>query len=177
METIKYEAVFGDQSMFDRVNRTDVVIVCESKRDNRHFYDVEDAIGYLKHSREFSVEVAMRRIIKTPVWTVADQQAGRFPEVGCKALGLFDKVVSVTSVDIKNGWLTVQYENDQCVDIYRLSNLTPIETQEERAQRLEDEWVIQQLNINTLPILTEKQWRQIYRAMLSCELQSPKDSK
>ena len=28
--------------------------------------------------------IAMRRIIRTPTWTVEDQKAGKLPEVGCR---------------------------------------------------------------------------------------------
>ena len=176
METIKYEAVFGDQAWFDLAPPDAIIAFIFDNRQELLFDNgLCDAIRL-----DGKVNIlAMRRIIKTPVWTVADQQAGRLPEVGCKALGLFDKVVSVTSVDIKNGWLTVQYENDQCVDIYRLSNLTPIETQEERAQRLRDEW-----KSKVDQIVTESgsaNWMDsinvIHDALLSGELQSPKDLK
>ena len=96
---MRYEMIFGDEKLFDRVNRDDVVIVCESKHDNRHFYAVEDAIEYLRNKKDFTPEVAMRRIIKEPKrWTWEDKKAGVLPEVGaqCKDRSFLFKVINVT---------------------------------------------------------------------------------
>ena len=82
---IKYEAVFGDQSLFDGCSKYAVLAISDMtpvasiveffEDDNLNFetFDVD--------SRR--LKVAMRRIIKTPVWTHADNEAGRLREEWC----------------------------------------------------------------------------------------------
>ena len=84
--------------------------------------------------------LAMRRIIAEPKrWTVADQQAGRDPKVGC--------MVMVTSVDecasvaaINNDAVCVVFHDGEFTTLHK-SGISPIETPEEKAQREEDEFV------------------------------------
>ena len=85
--------------------------------------------------------LAMRRIIAEPKrWTVADQQAGRDPKVGC--------MVMVTSVDecasvaaINNDAVCVVFHDGEFTTLHK-SGISPIETPEEKAQREEDEFVM-----------------------------------
>jgi hypothetical protein len=85
---------------------------------------------------------AMRRIIKTPVWTVADQKAGRLPEVGAKCRqGHKDEiVVAVTEKFV----VTECQDMSVCTtrkDVF-MRSYNPIETPEEKAQREEDEFYL-----------------------------------
>ena len=50
----------------------------------------------------------------------------------------------------------------------------PLETPAEKAQRLEDEWVLAATDLDEAPALTANAWRRIYRLQLSCKLASPK---
>lgn len=90
--------------------------------------------------------IAMRRIIRTPTWTVEDQKAGKLPEVGCR-VNFCHK--------LNTNWRTgeIKYIDDQVVVIkaddvarpfvYEVDRVEfkPIETPEELAQRLREEWV------------------------------------
>ncbi len=179
MSEIKYEAVFGPQELFNSASDDAVLAIKNTTSRRIHFFTNKGWIkSGLKHERYIGTsdnEIAMRSIIKTQVWTVADQKAGRLPEVGCKAIGLYDQVVTVTSVDIRNGLLTVQDENDQCISIYRFSDLKPIETPAEKAKRLRSEWVKHALDLYmSSPKNDVASMGDVYDALLSGELQVPK---
>ena len=93
MSEIKYEAVFGDQSLFDGAP-DDVDLIGHS---GGHYKNTPNGILYCGGCTFTADElrntgfIAMRRIIKTPVWTVADQLAGRLPEIGAKYLAGSDR--------------------------------------------------------------------------------------
>lgn len=90
---IKYEAVFGDQSLFDGMMND-----CEFASEEYGYMFANGALYYCERYNEkagWSLSCkshltfkpsAMRRIIRTPTWTVADQKAGKLPEVGCLAV-------------------------------------------------------------------------------------------
>ena len=90
--------------------------------------------------------LAMRRIIKTPVWTMADKLAGRLPEVGCKAVQI-QGFCEVDVLMIHNGCVVVCNSeiSDSRPAVFKIDSFmelfTPIETPAEKAQRLEDEFV------------------------------------
>lgn len=110
-------------------------------------------------------------------WTVADQQAGRLPEVGSQ----INHIVSKKPVDVllyKNdvAVLCAPYVNCAPFNVDKLSILSyyePIETPAEKAQRLKSEWCAkaakQLKNLEYTSTLTS-----IYDALLSGELQAPK---
>ncbi len=189
METIKYEAVFGDQSLFDNaigdsvaaINHGDVVFCFNSY--NAFLIEVMKCNDLpLSYIPEF----AMRRIIKTPVWTKADKDAGRLPEVGSKVEYVLNNEFNIIAPadefenrDILQILAHVQSESGcMCVAVYNerahtttqlvIECIKPIETPEERAQRLRDEWCFEVRNMSK---------GELYDALLSGELQSPKDLK
>lgn len=184
METIKYEAVFGDQSLFDGAPESAVLSVHIKRFGVEHYSDIQAAIimAFQLSSTEV-LSVAMRRIIKTPVWTVADQKAGWLPEVGCLVK---EKITS----DYCGYECIVRciFESEVCVQfddgsfrIDTIDGIEPIETPEELAQRLREEWKNNVIEIHhgkrrkmsTSTFLLDD----IYDALLSGELQSPKDLK
>ena len=182
METIKYEAVFGDQSLFEYAP-VDCIFVVRLQDGNKFYYG-----EYPKTTTDpfFVVQsdyitFAMRRIIKTPVWTVSDQKAGRLPEVGtkCRQGHKYEIVIAVTEKFV----VTECQDMSVCTtrkDVF-MRSYNPIETTEERAQRLREEWKNNVIEIHhgkrrkmsTSTFLLDD----IYDALLSGELQSPKDIK
>ncbi len=181
MVKIKYEPVFGDQSLFDNaigdsvaaINHGDVVFCFNSY--NAFLIEVMKCNDLpLSDIPEF----AMRRIIKTPVWTKADKDAGRLPEVGAKYLagsGRQEFTCLFNGKGKGNGSISViGFNADNEVMGYLPEYCYPIETPEERAQRLREEWCNEAGLVCSLGITT---LTRIYDAMLSGELQSPKDLK
>ena len=91
MENVRYEAVFGDMAQF-----TGMMPDCEFSDGTYGYKITNDRIYYCERYNEkygWSVSqkirtnfnpMAMRRIIKVPTWTKADQLAGKLPEVGAK---------------------------------------------------------------------------------------------
>ena len=134
----------------------------------------------------------MRRIIKVPTWTVADQQAGKLPEVGAKVIrvdhedegcNVIGEVIatwrcaennesSQTCLRLKDGTLFL-------VECY--SELRPIETPAEKAQRLEDEFINyvlhhekSQINSSEELVAAKRAIKLTYKLQLSGELAAPK---
>ena len=148
-EQYKYEPIFGDQSLFDGAPE-DAVSVRYGKSE--YIFDSEEIKATTGQLRDVPV-VAMRRIIPEPKrWTKADQLAGKLPEVGAKVIrvdhedegcNVIGEVIatwrcaennesSQTCLRLKDGTLFL-------VECY--SELRPIETPAEKAQRLRDEWI------------------------------------
>ena len=136
---IKYEAVFGDQSLF-----YDAQSDCEMVGNGHH--KIENGIvkvwnftekQWADNYKQQVTIVAMRRIIRTPTWRVADQKAGRLPDVGAKVDG--GVVVFVNSfnvvTELESGAVIVSSPKTF------LNTFKPIESPEEKAARLREEWV------------------------------------
>ena len=176
----KYEPVFGDQSLFDGAPE-DAVSVRYGKSE--YIFDSEEIKATTGQLRDVPV-VAMRRIIPEPKrWTKADQLAGKLPEVGAKVIrvdhedegcNVIGEVIatwrcaennesSQTCLRLKDGTLFL-------VECY--SELRPIETPAEKAQRERDEWCnkaakqLKNLEYNSTLI-------SIYDALKSGELPMP----
>ena len=144
----KYEPIFGDQSLFYGAPE-DAVSVRYGKSE--YIFDSEEIKATTGQLRDVPV-VAMRRIIKVPTWTKADQLAGKLPEVGAKVIrvdhedegcNVIGEVIatwrcaennesSQTCLRLKDGTLFL-------VECY--SELRPIETPAEKAHRLRGEWI------------------------------------
>ena len=166
---IKYEAVFGDQGIFDAQSDCEMV-------GNGH-YKIENGIvkvwnftekQWADNYKQQVTIVAMRRIIRTPTWTVEDKKAGKLPEVGsmlnhktkgeCTFIGF--------GVDNKIFW-ALKLKNDLIYITYK-KLCTPIESPEEKAAQLRDEW----LN-KSLIIFEEEGFIGLHDALLSGELPVP----
>ena len=88
---MKYEMIFGDQSLFDNASDGAVLAIKDTTSGRIHFFTNEGWIkSGLKHERHIGTNdngIAMRRIIKEHKrWTWEDKMAGRLPEVGTKAM-------------------------------------------------------------------------------------------
>ena len=149
----KYEPIFGDQSLF-RFGPQNAVSARYGKDvhgNDNYIFDSGEIKATTGQLRDTPV-IAMRRIIKVPTWTKADQLAGKLPEVGAKVIrvdhedewcNVIGEVIatwrcaennesSQTCLRLKDGTLFL-------VECY--SELKPIETPEEKAQRERDEWI------------------------------------
>ena len=92
---MKYEAVSGNQDLFDGAYKDAVIAIKRPfisgvRSEEMHFFSSTfDAVMKAGSSFNFNnvilktAEYAERRIIRTPTWTVEDQKAGRDPKVGC----------------------------------------------------------------------------------------------
>lgn len=135
-EEIKFEPLFGDQSLFDTAKDRHV-FACKKDNGDVYFHDhsILSAGGVTIYGY-----IAMRRIIKTPVWTVADQKAGRLPEIGDKHRfdGLTGKFIC-RFVDFKGDI----WSSSELGELYSSGDYEalPIETPDEKAQRLEEEFI------------------------------------
>ena len=139
---MKYEAVFGNQSLFDNAplgtelvghsggfykNSPDGPIYCGGCTFTTDEYR---NIGF----------IAARRVIRTPTWTVEDHKAGRLPPAGSKYLvGMHNIELECLYNDSKgNAW---GFDAQGEVYGFAIKYCSPIETPEEKAERLEDEFV------------------------------------
>ena len=190
---MKYEPVFGDQSLFDDAPEdaemaatvcqmprwytmfNGKVLFCDSKKESWQSADFNHPGSQL---------LAMRRIIADPKrWTVEDQKAGRLPEVGCRIYVpimfeeqnvIYSSEKVIVSISDNGGAVTR-------TEVTSINRINPIETQEERAARLREEWCIKALS--SCSILSGMQKYElkrlggyiedIYDALLSGELESP----
>ena len=152
---MKYEAVFGNQGLFDGMMPDCEFIV------GTYWYKIKDGKCFYceKYNQKYAWSptgdaakalypvIAMRRIIAEPKrWTVEDQKAGRLPDVGAEVQFNFYQ-----SAVMRQG--VIKYIDDQVAVIqtedvtrpfcYETCKVvfTPIETPEEKAERLEDEFV------------------------------------
>ena len=193
---MKYEAVFGDQSLFDDAPEdaemaasvcqmprwyamfNGKVLFCDSKKESWQSADFDHPGSPL---------LAMRRIIAEPkCWTVEDKKAGRLPEVGCECWHCKSKsvksVIAVTATHIvinANNSVGVAPRfllHDEFMQYYM-----PIETPDEKAARLREEWCIKALSsCSILSGMKEYELKRlggyvgnIYDALLSGELSMP----
>jgi len=174
---MKYEAVFGNQDLFDGAGTfTGLDVVTRSIASGNMMYcRLSDLTP--QSLREYPV-IAMRRIIQEPKrWTVEDQKAGRLPEVGCSVYSDLDKQpATVLCVDNESDiWFQCESGRVRCTDSYEIS---PLETPEEKAERLRSEWInkayvdFHRLGCE-LEVLQKEQIKQIYDALLSGELTMP----
>ena len=89
---IKYEPVFGPQELFDGAP-DDAEMAYETANHVRGYYKKCNSLKFFSNGKwvrvlneKAMIIHAMRRIIKVPTWTKADQLAGKLPEVGAKVI-------------------------------------------------------------------------------------------
>ena len=145
---IKYEAVFGDQSLFDGV-----LSDCEFASE---MYGYMFANGILYYCEKYNEKAewslscknhltfkpsAMRRIIAEPKrWTVEDQKAGRLPEVGDHLLTQGNLAEFIGLSHAPNNWCFRRLDGDWGIQTANMDWFSPIESPEEKAARLREEW-------------------------------------
>lgn len=143
--TIKYEAVFGNQELFDGAGTfTGLDVVVHSIASGiKSYARISDLTP--ESLRNHPV-CAMRRIIKTPTWTRADQEAGVLPPVGAKAMQC-NEYCTVDILSVHHGYIVVcnsdiddskpvSFAIEKFIELFN-----PIETPEEKAQREQEEFV------------------------------------
>lgn len=181
---MKYEAVFGDQSLFDGAP-DDAEMVGGLSDKCRLFYKIvggDLCASFGKHD-DFTKEqttkaenikvAAMRRIIAEPKrWTMEDKKAGRLPEVGAEY-----NVDGCIVGHLGNGAagyqniLYFKYPSGACGNAHeRLAK--PIETPDEKAARLRDEWSARACELFARSS-EDAAFDFIYDALLSGELSAP----
>ena len=178
---IKYEAVFGPQHLF-KLPSTEIIVV--GPHGDKTESNIDLMIG---NTPDDYVIVAMRRIIKVPTWTKADQLAGKLPEVGCRVDFCHKLNTNWRTGEIKyidNQVAVIKADDIDRPFVYEFDRVEfkPIETPAEKAQRLEDEWVNKAWSETAVFAgVTQDEHdilrihlRHIYRAQLSGELAAPK---
>ena len=172
---IKYDAVFGDYRF---ANST-----CEIAMQSSFGEIIEMTFTQPIVIPEGWGMIAMRRIIRTPTWTVADQKAGKLPPIGSKYLAGSDKREFTCLFHGKgNGTVSViGFNSDDEVTGYKVQYCYPIESPEEKAARLREEWCFNALG--SASISSEMQHYEmkrlgeyvgnIYDALLSGDLPVP----
>ena len=170
---IKYEAVFGPQELFEGM-MDDCELVCGEYGYKVKVSDLfycekyNQRYGWSKSTKsvlQLHPVTAMRRIIRTPTWTVADQKAGRLPDVGAfyDAEGCRVKHLGVGAAGYEDIF-HFEYPSGACGCSNKIF-IKPIETPEEMEARLRSEWCNRAMDYSTI--------QQLYDAMLSGELAVP----
>lgn len=185
---IKYEAVFGDQSLFDDAPE-DCFCVAKNVYDDCVFYrEVDRCLFWFDCGRWKPLQfmsctpIAMRHIIKTPVWTVADHKAGKLPPVGCRVYVpmmheeqnvIYSSEKIIVSISDNEGAVTR-------TEVGSIDRIKPIESPEEKAQRLEDEFINyvlhhekSQINSSEELVAAKRAIKLAYKLQLSGELPMP----
>ena len=164
---IKYEPVFGDQNLFDGAGTfSGLDVVVRSIASGLKSYARSSDLT--PESLRNNPVCAMRRIISTPAWTVADHKAVGLPEAGAKVDGGVVVFVNGFNVitELESGAVIVSSPKTV------LNTFKPIESPEERAKRVREEWCNSAAkllkNLEYSSTLTS-----IYDAMLSGELKMP----
>lgn len=153
---MKYESVFGDQSLFFDAHRD-----CEMVGNGHHkvengklmVWNFSEKYWAESYTNKITI-AAMRRIIAEPKrWTLEDKKAGRLPEVG--SLVEWNDCGVKLKVTIESAFF-----NKSCafsfegrgIGIAEIFDLSPIETPEEKAKREEDEFVsLVEFEYNKMP--------------------------
>ena len=175
---MKYEPIFGDQSLFDKATRKNTVAIYKISENLTVELDkYEKLFAFLQQQPLCDrPDIAMRRIIAEPKrWTAEDQKAGMLPDVGYEYIG---RDVLLTCVFVDKNRDVWGKSKDNLMYCHDYSEIKPIETPEEKAQRLRSEWIskayvdFHRLGCE-LEVLQKEQIKQIYDALLSGELTMP----
>ena len=149
MSEIKYEAVFGDQSLFDGAPEDAEYAgwFCQEVRWymilNGKILFSDGGTWCTSDNPYLSADIAaMRCIIKEPKrWTLEDKKAGRLPVVGAKCRqGHKDEIVIAATEKFV---VTECQDMSVCTtrkDVF-MRSYNPIETPEEKVQREQEEFV------------------------------------
>lgn len=140
--TIKYEPVFGPQELFDDVPEY-IEFIRFNDYSREYLWGDQNVINHLTFKDLKAIPIiAMRRIIKTPIWTWEDKKAGRLPEVGCVVMAIgVNEVARIAAINNDSVCsVCVVFEDGDFITL-NFSGIAPIETPEEKAQREEDEFV------------------------------------
>ena len=193
-EQIKYEAVFGDQSLFDgaigyapdeSIFAVKYLMSSGSiiKTPSIKFIaGVQQAIEFVANQTDIT-SIAQRRIIRAPTWTMEDQKAGNLPEAGCSVSFCHKLNTNWRTGEIKyidDQVIVIKADNTDRPFVYEVERVEfkPIESPEEKAARLRSEWInkayvdFHRLGCE-LEVLQKEQIKVIYDALLSGDLPVP----
>ena len=181
MNVIRYEPVFGDQSLFDGAPEDVVIAIKDVLSTKKVYYFSKN--GWIKNNNGRRLhcdvhQIAMRRIEEAPEpkrWTVEDKKAGRLPDVGSKAVSVHGFCV-VDILAVRNGCVVAcnSDTSDARPCVFTIDNFlelyTPLESPEEKAARLRKEWCNEAVGVCSLGMTT---LTRIYDALLSGDLPAP----
>ena len=186
---MKYEMIFGDEKLFDGAPKDAEAVTCVDGF-NKLYYKFFGHRVYISMPSDLVWQLrmgeithctmtAMRRLIKEPKrWTVEDQKAGRLPDVGAELLHESEGYVNfVGEFDFR--WMLRTKEGG--LHLAEKFYCSPIETPEEKAERLRSEWRIKALSsASILSGMQEYELKRlggyigdIYDALLSGDLTMP----
>ena len=140
---MKYEMIFGDQSLFDNASDDAVLAIKDTTSGRIHFFTNKGWIkSGLKHERHIGTSdngIAMRHIIKEPKrWTWEDKKVGRLPEVG-SIFTYRDKTLTCHFIDGDGEIWAHDIDNEIVTPLLR--DCKPIETPREKYDRERDECI------------------------------------
>ena len=183
MEQYKYEPLYGLQKPFDNgpadstayglFRDGDEYIYYKIDKTSVYCFDTDNQWSHIDGAPTIPF-LAMRRIIPEPKrWTVEDQKAGRLPEVGCSVLFTHNnfkcEVIAIDDSVTEDVELALRF-SDGSILVCKINKIKPIETPEEKAARLREEWCIKALRYNSQ---SGSKVEAIYDALLSGELPVP----
>ena len=174
---MKYEAVFGNQELFDGAGTfTGLDVVTRSIASGNMMYCRLSDLTQ-QSLREYPV-IAMRRVIRTPTWTVEDKKAGRLPEVGSLVMAAEvetkNNIFEFSGVCAGSKRFAVKDITDGLLYFYSKEMIVPIETPDEKDLRLREKSCAKAVGVCGLGMLGITTLTRIYDALLSGELQAPK---
>ena len=151
---MKYEMIFGDERLFDGAPEECILAVRMPGGDpifylEKNKSELRGNVAILKYG---FIKLAMRRIIKEPKqWTREDKKAGRLPEAGCRVDFCHKLNTNWRTGEIKyidNQVAVIKADDIDRPFVYEFDRVEfkPIETPAEKAQRLEDEFVVAMLD-------------------------------
>ncbi len=162
---MKYEYLAGNPAMFIGMPSSVVVLVNAP-------HSVEGLTSFGDVVKTGMPVIAMRRIIAEPKrWTVEDQKAGRLPEVGNHILieGNIAEFIGLSHA--RNNWCFRRLDGEWGIQTANKDWFAPIETPEEKAERLRNEWINEA--INAVRKTDVNGYESIYDALLSGALLVP----
>ncbi len=173
----KITPIFGPQELFDNAPEH-VEVIRFNDYSREYLWGDLNTIQLLTFEELKAIPiVAMRRIIQEPKrWTVEDQKAGRLPEVGSEVI--LRTTGEIATINAANKNMVCLTFSDGGFSPFNVERIDPIESPEEKAERLRNEWVnkayvdFHRLGCE-LEVLQKEQIKQIYDALLSGELTMP----
>ena len=184
---MKYEMIFGDQSLFDGAP-DDAEYAGWFCQETRWYMILNGKILFsdggtwcTSDNPYLSADIAaMRRITKEPKrWTVEDQKAGKLPKVGSKLIytETWDEFEFVGVIAGSMRWACKDFQ-DGFLYFFEQSEMSPIESPEEKARRERDAWARKASEfiddeLDCVNLVGEHVMRRFYNAMLSGDLPVP----
>ena len=186
MNEIKYGPLYGLQKPFDNGPADsmayglfhDEYIYNKIDKTSVYFFDIDNQWSRIDDGAPIIPFLAMRRIIRIiaepKCWTLEDKKAGRLPDVGakCRHGRKEETVIAVT----ENFVVTECLDGAVCTTrkCEFMASYNPVETPEEKAARLREEWIQKSCYDLVHPTEKAKQLAGlIYDALLSGELSMP----